>query len=57
MAGVHLLWRVGETLGVTLTMRQLFDAPTIAGMTAAVSDAQANGGVPRRDEIMIVPRT
>ncbi|WP_232661301.1 type I polyketide synthase [Pseudonocardia sp. TRM90224] len=57
MAGVHLLWRVGETLGVTLTMRTLFDAPTVAGMAAAVELAQATGtAAPAASPITILPR-
>lgn len=57
MAGVHLLWRVGEVLGVTLTMRHLFDAPTIAGMAEAVERARAQGPAPVPEPIEIVPRS
>ncbi|MEJ3655789.1 SDR family NAD(P)-dependent oxidoreductase [Actinomycetes bacterium KLBMP 9759] len=57
MAGVHLLWRVGETLGVTLTMRNLFDAPTVAGMAAAVEHARETGAAaPAASPITILPR-
>ena len=57
MAGVHLLWRVGEVLGVTLTMRHLFDAPTIAGMAEAVGQVRAQGPAPVPEPIEIVPRS
>jgi acyl carrier protein len=57
MAGVQLLWRVGEELGVTLTMRQLFDAPTVAGMAGAVAAAPDTAPPPAAQVIEIAPRS
>jgi acyl carrier protein len=57
MAGVQLLWRVGEELGVTLTMRQLFDAPTVAGMAGAVAAVPDTAPPPAAQVIEIAPRS
>jgi amino acid adenylation domain-containing protein len=40
LLAMRLLSRVNETFGVDLSLRQVFDRPTVADLTAAIVDAQ-----------------
>ncbi|SFX03153.1 non-ribosomal peptide synthase domain TIGR01720/amino acid adenylation domain-containing protein [Pseudomonas sp. NFACC49-2] len=47
--------RLRETLGVTLELRLLFEAPTLSAFTAAVAASQQDGN-PSQDTISLLPR-
>jgi phthiocerol/phenolphthiocerol synthesis type-I polyketide synthase E len=58
MVAVQLVWRVGQVTGEKLTMRMLYDAPTVAGMAASLAGVRSST-VPTaagEREIPLLPR-
>ncbi|WP_148054022.1 phosphopantetheine-binding protein, partial [Pseudomonas brassicacearum] len=47
IAATQVLARLRETLGLELTLRLLFEAPTLAAFAVAVANQQQDGGQPQ----------
>ncbi len=50
LLGVRLVWEVGKTFGVEITIRDVFEKPTVASLTVVIEDAMlarlSSGQVP-----------
>jgi phthiocerol/phenolphthiocerol synthesis type-I polyketide synthase E len=56
LVAVQLVWRVGDEIGDKLSMRDLLDAPTVAGMARAIERLRA-APPPELSRIVVLPRS
>jgi 2,3-diphosphopglycerate-independent phosphoglycerate mutase len=56
LLATQLVSRVRQALGVELSLRRLFEVPTMAGLASAIAAARAGGGGPQSPPITALPR-